>query len=54
MSVNRFGEIVSLLHFNDNSLIPSGDDNGYNKCYKMQPAIGHLCEKFASIVSFCR
>ena len=35
MSVNRFGEIVSLLHFNDNNLIPSGNDNGYNKFYKM-------------------
>ena len=50
MSVNRFGEIVSVLHFNDNNLIPSGNDNGYNKCYKIQPIIDHLREKIASIV----
>ena len=36
MSVNRLGEIFSLLHFDDNNLIPSGNDNGYNKCYKTQ------------------
>ena len=36
MSVNRFGEIFSLLHFDVNNLIPSGNDNGYNKCYKTQ------------------
>ena len=50
MSVNRFGDIVILLHFNDNNLISSGNDNGYNKCYKIQPIINHLRGKFASIV----
>ena len=50
MSVNRFGEIVSLLYFNDNNLILSGNGNGYSNFYKIQPIIDHFCEKFASIV----
>ena len=50
MSVNRFGEIVSVLHFNDNNLIPNGNNNGYNKGYKIQPIIDHFREKIASIV----
>ena len=39
MGVNRFAEIMQLLHYNDNNLIPAGNSEDYNKCYKIQPLV---------------
>lgn len=50
MPVNRFGQILSVFHYNNNDLIPRGNDSEYNRCYKLQPIIDHLREKFSSTV----
>lgn len=43
ISRNRFDEIVSMLHFNDNSLI---DERNYNAIYKVQPLVDALRKQF--------
>ena len=35
MSINRFEEIVSVIHFNDNNKLPNRDSPLYNKCFKV-------------------
>ena len=40
---NHFYEIVSMLHFNDNSLI---DQRDYNAIYKVQPFVDALHKRF--------
>ena len=50
MPVNRFAQILHVLHYNDNNLIPNANSQNYNKCYKVQPLLDHLREKFASVV----
>ena len=50
MPVNRFAQILHVLHYNDNNLIPNANSQDYNKCYKVQPLLDHLREKFASVV----
>ena len=42
MSINRFEEIVSVIHFNDNNKLPNRDSPLYNKCFKVQPLIDHF------------
>ena len=32
MSISRFEEIVSVIHFNDNNKLPNRDSPLYNKC----------------------
>ena len=39
MFVNRFGWILSHLHLNDNSVMPSRDSSHYDKLYKVRPLI---------------
>ena len=40
---NRFDEIISMLHFNDNTQI---NENDYNPIYKIQPLVDALRQKF--------
>ena len=47
MSINRFEEIVSVIHFNDNNKLPNRDSPLYNKCFKVQPLIDHFRAKFS-------
>ena len=50
MPVNRFAQILHVLHYNDNNLMPNANSQDYNKCYKVQPLLDHLLEKFAPVV----
>ena len=50
MPVNRFAQILHVLHYNNNNLIPNANNQDYNKCYKVQPLVDRLREKFASVV----
>ena len=50
MGVNRFAKIMQLLHYNDNNLIPDGDSESYKKCYKIQPLVDYIREKFFEVV----
>ena len=52
VSINRFDEIISVLHFNDNNNLPDRNSPLYNKCFKIQPLIDHFREKFSLIVNF--
>ena len=49
MGVNRFAKIVQLLHYNNNNLIPDGNSEAY-KCYKIQPLVDYIIEKFFEVV----
>jgi len=50
MPRNRFDELVSILHFNNNTIaIPDGQD-GYNRLHKIQPIIDHFRGKFTETV----
>ena len=42
MSINRFEEVVSVIHFNDNNKLPNRDCSLYNKCLTVQPLIDHF------------
>lgn len=44
--MNRFGWILSHLHFNDNSLQPKRGEIGYDKLYKIIPFLNYLIETF--------
>lgn len=44
--VNRFGWILSHLHFNDNSLQPKRGETNYDKLYKIMPLLNCLRETF--------
>ena len=50
MGVNRFAKIMQLLHYNDNNLIPDGNSESYKKCYKIQPLVDYIREKFFEVV----
>ena len=50
MPVNRFAQILHVLHYNNNNLISNANNQDYNKCYKVQPLVDHLREKFVSVV----
>ena len=47
MSINRFEEIVSVIHFNDNNKLPNRNSPLYNKCFKVQPLIDQFRAKFS-------
>ena len=44
---NRFSEIISMIHFNDNSII---DGNESNRLFKIQPLVDALKHNFCSSV----
>lgn len=49
MSLNRFEEIRSFLHFNDDSIaIPSGRP-GHDKLHKVRPLVKYFNERFVSV-----
>ena len=50
MTFNRFTDITSLLHYNDNNT-PERDSLHYNRCYKIQPLIDHFRKCFSDVVS---
>ncbi|XP_028399194.1 piggyBac transposable element-derived protein 3-like isoform X1 [Dendronephthya gigantea] len=50
MGVNRFAKIMQLLHYNDNNLIPASNSEDYNKCYKIQPLVDYIRNKFFEVV----
>lgn len=49
MSKNRFEQIRSNLHFNDNSKLPSKDSADHDPLYKIRPIVNHFNEKFQSV-----
>ena len=51
MSINRFEEIVSVLHFNDNNKLPKRDSPLYNRGFKVQPIIDHFRAKFSILAT---
>ena len=46
MTRNRFEEVISVLHFNDNNTLPDKDSSLFNKCHKVQPLIDHFRKVF--------
>lgn len=46
MSVNRFGWLLSNLHINDNSKMPTRDSPNYDKLYKVRPLLEKLTETY--------
>ena len=51
MSRNRFDDILSILHFNDNlGCVTDKDSSDYDKMYKLLHLITYLHEKFQSSV----
>ena len=45
MPRNRFEQLCGRLHFNDNSLAPAHGTPGYDKLFKIRPAIDAVCHK---------
>ena len=41
MTRNRFEDIVSILHFQDNKKVVAESQDGHNKLRKIQPLIDH-------------
>ena len=52
MWINRFDEIISVLHFNNNNNLLYRNGPLYNKSFEVQPLIDHFQEKFSFIVKF--
>ena len=50
MNCNRFEEILSILHFNDNSKNKLPSDPAFNKLFKIQPLIDHFRKVFSQSV----
>ena len=50
MSRNRFDEIMTVLHYNDNNELPEKNSPLYNKCYKIQPLVDHFRKVFKQFV----
>lgn len=48
MPVNRFGWYLSKLHVNDNSLIKSRNEPGFDKLFKIRPILDILTVTFKS------
>ena len=50
MTRNRFHEIMTVLHYNDNNAMPDRDRPAYKRCYKIQTLIDHLRSTFKHFV----
>ena len=50
MTRNRFHEIMTVLHYNDNNAMPGRDSPAYKRCYKIQTLIDHLRSTFKHFV----
>ena len=46
MSLKRFQWFLSNFHLNDNSKMPSREDNSYDKPYKVRPFLKNLNKQF--------
>ena len=46
MTRNRFEEMMSVLHFNDNNTMPEKNSPLFNNCHKIQPLIDHFRNAF--------
>lgn len=51
MTVNRFGWILSHIHFNDNTLQPKRQDDNYDRLYKIRPVIDSLSQSYKKYYS---
>lgn len=49
MSRNRFDQIRSNIHFNDNSKLPAKNSSDFDPLYKIRPITKHFNEKFQSV-----
>ena len=47
MSPKRFQWFLSNLHFNDNTKMPSREDNSYDRLYKVRPFLKNLNKQFS-------
>ena len=50
MTRNRFDEILSILHFNDNNLASPSTLPDHNKLHKIQPVIEFFNARFSEVV----
>ncbi len=50
MPQNRFDEILSILHTNDNGKAVPASSAGHNKLHKIQPLIDHFRTVFKDLV----
>ena len=50
MTRNRFDEILSILHFNDNNLASPSTSPNHNKLHKIQPVIEFFNARFNEVV----
>ena len=51
MALNRFNDILSIMHYNDNNSIPDRNSPLFNRAYKIQPLINYFRQRFAAVVS---
>ena len=49
MTRDRFEEILTTIHFNDNALIPDAKSPNYNKTYKIRPRVDYSCKRFKDV-----
>ena len=47
MTVNRFGWLLSHIHFNDNSVQPKRGEQNYDKLYKLRPFLTEISKTFS-------
>ena len=47
MPVNRFEEILSILHASDNGLMKNRNEPGYDRLHKVRPLLNIMNENFA-------
>ena len=50
MNLNRFVQILSILHFNDNNKNKPPSDPAFKKLFKIQPLIDHFQKVFSQSV----
>ena len=48
LSINRFEEILSLLHVNDNQLQSVNGTEGYDRLYKVRPLLTNINRNFSN------
>ena len=50
MSRNRFEEVLSILHFNDNEQLQKHDAPNYDRLHKLRPLLNHFRTAFKNTV----
>ena len=51
MPYNRFCDITSMMHYNDNTGIPANGSTLFNRAYKVQPLINFFRLRFSQVVN---